>query len=62
MHRWNQQRCVNADLRGVNLHLVERIDGDEDVAHVGVNLIPAVATLELLRHLGLEKNDQEEVC
>lgn len=34
---------------------MERIDRDEDVAHVGVNLVPAVATLELLRHLVLEK-------
>lgn len=46
--------CVNTNLRGVNLHLVERIDRDENVTHVCVNLIPAVATLELLRHLVLE--------
>lgn len=53
--RRTSQRRVNADLRRVNLHLVEGIDCDEDVAHIRVNLIPPVATLELLRHLVLEK-------
>lgn len=45
---------ANTDLGGVDLHGVERVDGDEDVAHVRVDLVPAVATLELLRHLVLE--------
>lgn len=36
------------NLRSVDVHFVERVDGDEDVAHVGVDLIPAVALLELL--------------
>lgn len=36
---------VKTNLRGVNLHIVERIDRDENVTHVRVNLIPAVATL-----------------
>lgn len=46
--------CVDTNLRGVNLHLVERIDRNENVTHVRVDLIPAIATLELLRHLVLE--------
>lgn len=46
--------CANTDLGGVDLHGVEGVDGDEDVAHVRVDLVPAVATLELLRHLVLE--------
>lgn len=53
------ERCVKADLGGVDLHLVERIDGDEDVANVGVDLVPAVATLELLRHLVLEESTKK---
>lgn len=47
------QRCINTDQRGVDLHLVERVDRDEDVAHVGVDLVSSVAALELLRHLVL---------
>ena len=35
-------------LRRVNLHLMERIDCDEDVSHICVNLISAVSTLKLL--------------
>lgn len=35
-------------LRSVYLHLVERIDGDEDVSHARVDLISPIATLELL--------------
>lgn len=45
----------DTDLGGVDLHGVERVDRDEDVAHVRVDLVPAVATLELLRHLVLEQ-------
>lgn len=46
--------CTTTDLRGVDLHGVERVDRDENVAHIRVDLVPAVATLELLRHLVLE--------
>lgn len=45
---------VSTDLRSVYLHLMERVDGDEDVSHIRVNLITSVAALKLLRDRVLE--------
>lgn len=43
------------DLRGVYLHLMERIDCDEDVSHIRVDLISSIAALELLCDRVLKK-------
>lgn len=45
---------ASTDLRSVYLHLMERVDGDEDVSHIRVNLIASVAALKLLRDRVLE--------
>lgn len=49
-------------LAGVYLHLMERIDCDEDVAHIRVNLISSIATLKLLcdRVLKKKKNNNNQ--
>lgn len=42
-------RSIEAtDLRSVNVHLMERIDCDENVSHIGVDLISVISTLKLL--------------
>lgn len=53
-----RQKTKRTDLRSVYLHLMEGIDGDEDVSHVRVNLIPPVATLKLLCDHVLKENHE----
>lgn len=59
--RWTSEQKYLVHLRRVDLHLVEGIDGDEDVSHVRVDLISPVATLQLLCD-GVLKPTQVAVC
>lgn len=51
----NTQRSISTHLRSVYLHLMERIDCDEDVSHIRVNLIFSIAGLKLLCDRVLKK-------
>lgn len=49
-----------AHLAGVQVHLAERVDGDKDVAHIGVDLAFGVAFLQLIRHCVLRMRWDED--
>lgn len=49
---------LSSDLRCVNVQLMERVDGNEDVSNIRVDLISSVATLQLLGHRVLKNPER----
>ena len=56
----NTSCSSSTDLSRVNVHLVERVDGDEDVPNIRVNLISGITTLKLVCDCVLEKKETKE--
>ena len=45
---------ASTHLRGVDVHGVEGVDGDQDVPHTCVDLVLGIAGLQVVRHCVLE--------